>query len=65
MINLIKIAQLQQTLQRDYRNLRKLVLDSDPERSTQLALRKLSRDIDETCKLLDDLSKQLHELNKK
>ena len=65
MINLIKITQLQRTLQHDYRTLRKLVLDSDPERSTQLTLRKLSRDIDETCKLLDDLTKQLHELNKK
>ena len=59
------IEQLKQTLQHDFRTVRKRVLEEDPERITQLALQRLGRTVEEASKTLTELSKQINELNKK
>ena len=59
-----KVEHLKQALQRDYRNTRRQVMNEDPDRMTQIVLTRLGATINETCKVLDDLLKQLSETNK-
>ena len=59
------LEHLQRSLQRDYRNIRRQVLEEDPERMTQVMLNRLGTTVNETCKALMEISLQLADLNKK
>jgi hypothetical protein len=59
------LEHLQRSLQRDYRNTRRQVIDEDPERMTQVMLNRLGTTINETCTVLKEISRQLAEINKK
>ena len=48
-------------LQRDFRNLRRVVNDMDPEPGTRTFLYRLGHTVDDTCKVLTELSKQQKE----
>ena len=67
-MNILKpemIEHLSKSLQRDYRNARRLVMNEDPDRMTQIMLTRLGTTVNETCKTLADLSKYISETNKK
>jgi hypothetical protein len=51
------VEQLGNTLRRDYRNLKRAILDEDPDACTRSFVSKLGRTVEDTIKMLDDLSK--------
>lgn len=51
------VEQLCNTLRRDYRNLKRAVLDEDPDARTRSFVSKLGHTVEDTIKMLDDLSK--------
>jgi hypothetical protein len=52
------VEQLGNTLRRDYRNLKRAVLDEDPDARTRSFVSKLGRTVEDTIKMLTDLSKE-------
>ena len=52
------IEHLSNSLYRDYRNLRRAVIDEDPDNRTVAFLNKLGRTVEETKKMLAELSKE-------
>lgn len=48
-------------LQRDYRNLKRVVNESDPEPVTKTMLNRFGHTVDDACELLTELSKQQKE----
>lgn len=53
-----EVEHLSNSLRRDYRNLKKSVMDEDPDMHTRAFLTKLGRTVEETIKMLNDLSKE-------
>ena len=51
-----EVEQLSNSLYRDYRNLRKAVLAEDPDPRTVAFLNRLGRTVEDTKKMLKDLS---------
>lgn len=49
------------SLQRDYRNLKRAVNDADPEPYTKTILTRLGHTVEDACKMLTELSKQQQE----
>ena len=52
-------------LQRDYRYIRRAINEADPDAYTKSILNRLGHTVDDTCKMLRELQKQLAEKDKK
>lgn len=58
MIKLETVEQLCNSLNRDYKNLRKAVMSEDPDNRTISMLNRLGRTVEDTKKILTELSKE-------